>query len=168
MQKTKMTEFLAYIEWAIDQLVFALPLGIFDQLPALARLLADDQGRYIFGGIVLVLLLMLLWIVMWLGQRLLVGKPKAAVADKVTDAVATRRQAGAMASASVDDGSRFHFLRRADQSSISDDTAALMAIEQEMLAVRQLFADGHILQDVYIAETRRLYRKAKVLQNSLA
>ena len=164
-----MTEFLAYIEWAIDQLVFALPPGIFDQLPALAKLLADDQGRYIFGGIVLVLLLMLLWIVMWLvmwlEQRLLVGEPKAAVADKVNDAVVTRRQAGAMASASVDDGGRFHFLRRSDQSSILDDTAALMAIEQEMLAVRQLFADGHILQDVYIAETRRLYRKAKMLQN---
>ena len=114
MQKTKTTEFLAYIEWAIDQLVFALPLGIFDQFPALARLLADDQGRYIFGGIALVLLLMLLWIVMWLGQRLLVGKPKAAVADKVNDVVATRRQAGAMAPARVDYDSRFHFLRRAD------------------------------------------------------
>ena len=160
-----MTEFLAYIDWAIDQLVFALPLEIFDQFPALARLLADDQGRYIFGGIVLVLLLMLLWLVMWLGQRLAGGKSKSALAETDDDAGATSRQKGAMASTADDDGGRFHFFRRASQPPVSDDTAALMAIEQEMLAVRQLFADGHILQDVYIAETRRLYSKAKMLQN---
>jgi hypothetical protein len=54
------------------------------------------------------------------------------------------------------------FLKRADAEIVqSDDDQALAAIEQEMLAIKQLFADGHILKDVYVTETRRLYVKAK-------
>ena len=33
-----------------------------------------------------------------------------------------------------------------------------------MLAIKQLFSDGHILKDVYVAETRLLYGKAKALR----
>jgi hypothetical protein len=58
------------------------------------------------------------------------------------------------------------FLKRADAEIVqSDDDQALAAIEQEMLAIKQLFADGHILKDVYVTETRRLYVKAKALSN---
>ena len=45
-----------------------------------------------------------------------------------------------------------------------DNDLALVAIEQEMLAIKQLFSDGHILKDVSVAETRRLYGKAKALR----
>ena len=42
-----------------------------------------------------------------------------------------------------------------------DPEVALAAIEQEMLATRQLYLDGVISKDVYVAETRNLYGKAQ-------
>ena len=42
----------------------------------------------------------------------------------------------------------------------------LVAIEQEMLAVRRLYVDGHVIKDVYVSETRRLYAKALATKNS--
>ena len=47
-----------------------------------------------------------------------------------------------------------------------DEDPALVAIEQEMLAVRALYAGGHIIKDVYVSETRRLYAQAQALKNS--
>ena len=43
----------------------------------------------------------------------------------------------------------------------ADPEVALAAIEQEMLATRQLYLDGVISRDVYITETRNLYNKAQ-------
>ena len=68
-----------------------------------------------------------------------------------------------MFEARTEDGFQF-FKRNGGEKTQGDDDAALAAIEQEMLAIRQLFADGHILKDVYVAETRRLYGKAKTLK----
>ena len=60
----------------------------------------------------------------------------------------------------------FQFFRRTgEEKAQCDDDLALAAIEQEMLAIKQLFSDGHILKDVYVTETRRLYVKAKALSN---
>lgn len=38
----------------------------------------------------------------------------------------------------------------------------LVAIEEEMLAVRELYVGGYISKGVYISETDRLYEKARV------
>ena len=43
----------------------------------------------------------------------------------------------------------------------ADPEVALAAIEREMLATRQLYLDGVISKDVYVAETRNLYGKAQ-------
>lgn len=43
----------------------------------------------------------------------------------------------------------------------ADPDVALAAIEEEMLATRQLFLDGVISKEVYVAETRNLYGKAQ-------
>ena len=43
----------------------------------------------------------------------------------------------------------------------ADPEVALAAIEQEMLATRQLYLDGVISRDVYVTETRNLYNKAQ-------
>ena len=43
---------------------------------------------------------------------------------------------------------------------------ALVAIEQEMLAIRSLNTNGQIIKDVYVSETRRLYAKAQTVKNS--
>ena len=48
---------------------------------------------------------------------------------------------------------------------ISDDNEfvdVLVAIEEEMSAVRELYVGGYISKGVYISETDRLYEKAKI------
>ena len=47
----------------------------------------------------------------------------------------------------------------------SDIDARLREIEQEMLAIRELFRNGEITQSVYVAETRALYDTAKLIQD---
>ncbi|MEK9800288.1 MAG: hypothetical protein VW647_05275 [Alphaproteobacteria bacterium] len=42
-----------------------------------------------------------------------------------------------------------------------DPERVLVAIEQEMLATRQLYLDGVISKEVYVSETRALYGKAQ-------
>ena len=43
------------------------------------------------------------------------------------------------------------------------ETARLMEIEQEMLAIRELFRTGEISRTVYVAETKALYETARLL-----
>ena len=48
---------------------------------------------------------------------------------------------------------------------VSDDNEfvdVLVAIEEEMAAVRELYVGGYISKGVYISETDRLYEKAKI------
>ncbi len=52
-----------------------------------------------------------------------------------------------------------------DEVKISDDNDfvdVLVAIEEEMAAVRELYVGGYISKGVYISETDRLYEKAKI------
>ena len=52
-----------------------------------------------------------------------------------------------------------------DNVKVSDDNDfvdVLVAIEEEMSAVRELYVGGYISKGVYISETDRLYEKAKI------
>jgi len=52
-----------------------------------------------------------------------------------------------------------------DEVKVSDDNEfvdVLVAIEEEMAAVRELYVGGYISKGVYISETDRLYEKAKI------
>ena len=161
-----MTDFLTYVDRIIDHLVITLPLGTLDNFPSLEMLLENSHGRYIFLGIVLVLFILATLVVMWIVQKLLT--PKQSRSSRIvrnSRANAVSNQQSARERFLDQDCGRFLFLRKSDGIRSSDDTVALMAIEQEMLAVRQLFADGHIIQEVYVTETRRLYGKAKTLQS---
>ena len=86
------------------------------------------------------------------------------------EAVAMRRERqktqDEATSASNADGFVFHRrkAKKADLlAKIDDEDAeiALAAIEQEMLATRQLFLDGVISREVYVEERRILYGKAQ-------
>ncbi|WP_438997261.1 hypothetical protein [Candidatus Puniceispirillum sp.] len=57
----------------------------------------------------------------------------------------------------------FSFFKRESSGAKAD--AELISIEQEMLAVRQLYMDERITKDVYVVETRRLYEKANALRS---
>ena len=52
-----------------------------------------------------------------------------------------------------------------EEVKVSDDNEfvdVLVAIEEEMAAVRELYVGGYISKGVYISETDRLYEKAKI------
>ena len=155
-----MTELQQIIEILIDQLLLRIPSQIFVDFPLLGILLANPNGRYVVAGLAVVTGFIGLWIVLRILQILL-GK-QAKLGMKACDN-AVKADAANSPKVKAEDGFQF-FKRNGAKKTRNDDDAALAAIEQEMLAIRQLFVDGHILKDVYVAETRRLYGNAKNLK----
>lgn len=154
-----MTELMQMIDTLIDQLLLLVPSPVFVDFPLLGTLLANPNGRYVVAGLAVVTGLIGLWIVLRILQMVL-GK-QAKLGMKASDN-AVKADSANSPEAKTEDG--FQFFKRNGAEMKQSDAAALAAIEQEMLAIRQLFADGHILKDVYVAETRRLYGKAKTLK----
>ena len=152
-----MIELMQMIETLIDQFLLLVPSPVFVELPLLGILLANPNGRYVVAGLAVVTGFIGLWIVLRIVQILL-GKQAKSGTESRDHAVKADSS-----KVKTEDGFQF-FKRNGAEKTQGDDDAALAAIEQEMLAIRQLFADGHILKDVYIAETRRLYGKAKTLK----
>ena len=148
------------IETLIDQLLLLVPSPVFVDFPLLGILLANPNGRYVFAGLAVVSGFIGLWIVLRTLQSLFGKQTKLGM--KARDN-AIKADAANSPKAKTEDGFQF-FKRNGAEKTECDDDAALAAVEQEMLAIRQLFADGHILKDVYVAETRRLYGKAKTLK----
>ena len=155
-----MIELMQTIETLIDQLLLLVPSPVFVDFPLLGVLLVNPNGRYVVAGLAVVTGFIGLWIVLLIIQILLSKQAKLGM--KACDNV-VKADAANSPKAKTEDGFQF-FKRNGAEKTQSDDDAALAAIEQEMLAIRQLFADGHILKDVYVAETRRLYGRAKTLK----
>ena len=155
-----MIELMQMIETLIDQLLLLVPSPVFVDFPLLGILLANPNGRYVVSGLAVVTVFIGLWIVLRILQILLSKQTKLGM--KARDN-AVKADAVNSPKAKTEDGFQF-FKRNGAEKTQSNDDAALAAIEQEMLAIRQLFADGHILKDVYVAETRRLYGTAKTLK----
>ena len=154
-----MIELMQMIETLIDQLLLFLPSPVFVDFPLLGTLLANPNGRYVVAGLAVVTGFIGLWILLRFLQ-ILFGKQAKLGMNARDNAV--KADAANSPKAKTEDG--FQFFKRNGAEKTQSDDAALAAIEQEMLAIRQLFADGHILKDVYVAETRRLYGKAKNLK----
>ena len=159
-QKTNMTELQQIIETLIDQLLLRIPSQIFVDFPFLSVLLANPNGRFVLAGLALVVSFICLWISLRVVQVLL-DKQTKLDSNLSDDPVSL----GGSYSAEALSKDGFQFFKRTGEETLQcDDDLALSAIEQEMLAIKQLFSDGHILTDVYVAETRRLYGKAKALR----
>ena len=97
-----------------------------------------------------------LWIIFLSVQVLvggLLGNREAAVSQNADE------QTRLTATAEVE-GFKF-FKRKSTSGLVANNEAVLREIEKEMLMVRKQYADGHMLRDVYVAETRRLYNVAK-------
>ena len=156
-----MTRLMQMIENFIDQFLLLLPSPVFVEFPLLGILLANPNGRYVVAGLTVVAGLIGLWIALRLFQILL-GKRAKSDAQSLDNAV--KADAANSSEFKTEDGFQFFKRNGAETTLSDDDNAALAAIEQEMLTIRQLFVDGHILKDVYVAETRRLYGKAKTLK----
>ena len=79
--------------------------------------------------------------------------------------------------ASEDNGSGFKLMKRQRKknkdknrdaprsvAASQDDLARLVDIEQEMLAIREMFRQGEISRSVYVAETKALYETARLVK----
>ena len=151
-----MTDFLKTIEILIDYLILHLPSKWFVEAPFLSELLSNPNGRYVLTGILVVTGLIVLWVLFLSAQVLFgggLGKIKPA---ELQNADEQKR----LAASAEPDGFKF-FKRDSTLGLVDDNEVALRKIEKEMLMIRKQYADGHILQDVYVSETRRLYNIAK-------
>ena len=135
-----MPDLMHIIETSIDRLIAQLPSTLLMDFPQLVILISNPNGRYVIAGLAVVFGLLGLWVFLRVIQIILGGGTKQSSKTATDGGQAVKDRA------------------------VMKNNADLAAIEQEMLAVRQLYADGHILKDVYVAETRRLYGKAKAIQ----
>ena len=155
-----MTELQQIIEILIDQLLLRIPSQIFVDFPFIGVLLANPNGRYVFAGLAVIISFVGLWISLSIVQALFSKQTK--LDSNLIGHSANPDDTNLSETLSKNE---FQFFKRSGEEKVQcDDDRALAAIEQEMLAIKQLFSDGHILKDVYVSETRRLYDKAKALR----
>lgn len=151
------------VEILIDKLLFYVPTD----LPFLASLTMRAEGRYIIFGFAVVVALLLVWLLLLLLRMMIAVDKRKSTADK-TPPVELSTTIVSPAADETNSGKGFSFFKKEQDSGseAAGEDVALKAIEQEMLAVRQLFSDGHLIKEVYVSETRRLYEKARTLKTS--
>ena len=153
------------LEILIDNLLVYLPADT----PFLADLIARPEGRYIFFGLAVVIALLLVWAVLALLQMIFFGQQPQPVTDK-TPSIELSEPVNTANNSETEAADGFSFFKKAQDAETGEtgEDPALVAIEQEMLAVRSLYTGGHVLKDVYVSETRRLYAKAQTIKNGKA
>ena len=151
------------LEILIDKLLFYVPTD----LPFLASLMMHAEGRYIIFGFAVVVALLLVWLLSLLLQVMFANGQRKNAANKIPP-VELSEAIDVLAADETDIGQGFSFFKKEldTGSEAVDEDATLIAIEQEMLAVRQLYSNGHMIKEVYVSETRRLYKKAETLKTS--
>ena len=153
------------LETLINNLVIYLPAD----MPILTSLIERSAGRYIVFGLVVVIVLLAVWTLLAVLQMMFFGQRPQLAADKtppieLSEPVDIDNMTES--EAEIDDG--FSFFKKSQDVDIGEaaEAPALVAIEQEMLAIRRLYTGGHVIKDVYVSETRRLYAEAKAIKNS--
>ena len=137
-----------------------MPSQIFVDFPFIGVVLANPNGRYVLAGLAVILIFIGLWILLAIIRALFSKQTK--LGSNLSGHSVNPGDTHFSEALSKDE---FQFFKRSGEEKVQcDDDLVLAAIEQEMLAIKQLFSDGHILKDVYVAETRRLYGKAKALR----
>ena len=151
------------LEILIDKLLFYVPTD----LPFLASLMMRAEGRYIIFGFAVVVALLLVWLLLLLLQMMFAKDQRKSTADK-TPPFELSETIDAPAADETNSSQGFSFFKKELDigSEAAGEDAVLKAIEQEMLAVRQLYSNGHLIKEVYVSETRRLYEKARTLKTS--
>ena len=153
------------LEILIDNLLVYLPTD----KPFLADLIMRPEGRYIFFGLAVVIVLLLVWTVLALLQMIFFGQQPQPVTDK-TPSIEMSEPVITANNSETEAADGFSFFKKAQDAETGEtgEDPALVAIEQEMLAVRRLYTGGHVLKDVYVSETRRLYAEAQTIKNGKA
>ena len=153
------------LEILIDNLLIYLPA----EIPFLANLIERPEGRYIVFGLAVVIALLAVWTLLAVLQMIFFGQRSQPVTNKtppieLSETVDTDKVADG--EAKTNDG--FSFFKKSFDADIGEtgESPALVSIEQEMLAVRRLYTGGHVIKDVYVSETRRLYAEAQAIKSS--
>ena len=126
----------------------------------MAVLLSNPNGRYVVTGILMVMGLIFLWVIFLSVQVLFGGRLDKSKQTPLHNADEQNK----LSTTAGPDGFKF-FKRDSTVGLVTDNEAELRKIEKEMLVVRKQYLDGHISQDVYVAETRRLYDIALPLKS---
>ena len=151
------------LEILIDNLLIYLPADI----PFLANLIVRPEGRYILFGLAVVIALLVVWTLLALMQMIIFGQQSQPVTNKTPPTeLSDLAETANISETETKEG--FSFFKKAQDAETGEtgEDPALVEIEQEMLAVRRLYMDGHVIKDVYVSETRRLYAKAQAVKNS--
>ena len=124
------------------------------------------NSMFIIFGFAVVFALLLVWLLLLLLQMMFAKDQRKSAADK-TPPVELSETMDAPAADETNSGQGFSFFKKEPDSGseAAGEDAALKAIEQEMLAVRKLYSNGHLIKEVYVSETRRLYEKASELRS---
>ena len=159
------------LEILIDNLLIYLPPDI----PFLAILMQRPEGRYIVFGMAIVTALFVVWLLLAVLQMMFFGQQTQQAADKtppkeLSDQPDTTNVTETETETETETADGFSFFKKSEDAEIgqTDEDPALVAIEQEMLAVRRLYTGGHVIKDVYVSETRRLYSEAQALKDRQA
>ena len=153
------------LEILIDNLLIYLPVNI----PFLVNLIERPEGRYIVFGLAVVIALLVVWTLLAVLQMIFFGRRPQPVNNKMPPIELSELvDADNVAETQAKTGDGFSFFKKSLYVDIMEtgESPALVEIEQEMLAVRSLYTDGHVIKDVYVSETRRLYAKAQAIKNS--
>ena len=153
------------LETLIDNLVIYLPAD----MPILASLMERPEGRYVVFGLVVVIVLLAVWTLLAVLQMMFFGPKPQPVAHKTRPIELSEPiDIDNMSKTEAETGDGFSFFKKSQDADIgeTDEAPALVAIEQEMLAIRRLYPGGHVIKDVYVNETRRLYAEAQAIKNS--
>ena len=153
------------LETLIDNLVIYLPADI----PILASLMERAEGRYIAFGLVVVIVLLAFWMLLAVLRMMFFGQRPQPAADKTPPIELSEPiDIDDMNETEAENEDGFSFFKKSQDADIGEngEAPALVTIEQEMLAIRRLYTGGHVIKDVYVSETRRLYAKAQAIKNS--
>ena len=153
------------LEILIDNLLIYLPPDI----PFLALLMQRPEGRYIVFGLAIVTALFVVWLLLAVLQMMFFGQQTQQVAAKTPPKeLSEQLDTDNITETETETADGFSFFKKSEDTEIgqTDEDPALVAIEQEMLAVRRLYTGGHVIKDVYVSETRRLYSEAQAVKDS--
>lgn len=153
------------LEILIDNLLFYLPPDI----PFLVSLMQRPEGRYIVFGLTAVIALLVVWMLLAVLQMVFLGQlPKKPIDKTLPTEPSKLVETESLIDTEAETENGFSFFKKTQEAGSSNliEDPELVAIEQEMLAVRSLYIDGQILKDVYVSETRRLYAAAHEVKNN--
>ena len=134
------------------------------------EILLQQYGIFLIGaGLALALLLLLFLLMRRAAHKKRGLRPAAlAMADEAEEAVLPVVADDVKEEEPVQEEGGFQFFKRKksqkDVTPSSVATTRLVDIEQEMLAIRELFRAGQISRSVYVAETKALYETARLVQ----